>query len=978
MPKSDTADSRSAVVVQALHTVGYEENHFEHDWPILNRAGLASGQTSSTPLTLDLVAFCDDLRHDWNTSAIVCDMQAADAVQSADRGQQECRRLFEATAAPTVLFANHEVADLWIKCWDEPHRVPGIALNRENICRAFQEHRSDVEREALARLRGGQRYLFDRVYHARRDELAHFLHAGLEQAVDKLRREMGDAAKAEKEQFEEFKERLSHVAMALLAARIFEDKNYFSDSEEQSRDAKKLLKLAESKSNGFFRRVIDDDLAKLHKRFGANALNEILQRTLAHLTGPACFSLVTPEMLGDLYERALVANGHGGRKVNLKGIHYTPLSLAKHILRRIPIEELPPSRRYIADFACGSGSFLLAATERLRDAFDANEADAEDTVLEHVQARVIGNDQDPIAILVARMRYLLTHWIENRTSDGVPTPNTLLEENGLNLTPNKLGGISPSVVVGNPPFQKSGHYQMANHFLRKAIELLAPGGFLGMIMPAGFLKMRRQRCPETRRKLLETCELLEVWELPQGAVGLAARQAPCVIIARKTGTIDNWEQGACLFKSGYSAQAEAVNAVREHARSTWTFVADSLPGREGVPWLNDTTYLNKYRLIASPLDEIWRRVDLTRTLGQICVGQSGTGIDLGKKGVYSPTKESQEFEAYLQNQDRLRPYFVLRQDWFDDPNTRGRFIQPTAGHRIKRPLWELFRSPKVIVRCDINRNARIQVVAAFDSTKVFPEHHFRCFSVGVPSALTDWARNIVQSASKQDVLFWLTAIINSPIGHAWIAMSSPPRGMHEDVLHSLPIPDRFDERIAGLVAATKDAERPGSLFDPPLWSMWSDRLTRSADVEYQALVGQIHFLLFKSYGLSQRDFKTVNKYLEGMTNPWVTGSADAHIPRYAERRISGTVVSITIPAQKIVLDLPRYSRKTGPIEIVLPNDIPGWALRDGVGFTCLAPRDLRDPGELRTNPWLLRDFRPVPYSYLSASELDQLVATTQT
>lgn len=79
---------------------------------------------------------------------------------------------------------------------------------------------------------------------------------------------------------------MSHVAMALLAARIFEDKDFFGQSQGQSTNAKRLLKFAESKSNGFFRRVLENDVVRLNDKLGAPAFDEILRQTLSHLTGP--------------------------------------------------------------------------------------------------------------------------------------------------------------------------------------------------------------------------------------------------------------------------------------------------------------------------------------------------------------------------------------------------------------------------------------------------------------------------------------------------------------------------------------------------------------------------------------------------------------------------------------------------------------------------------------------------------------------
>jgi hypothetical protein len=962
---SNANGSHRAVFVEALRTVDYGDEHIEFDWPYLDHDALANGRIPDAPPRLDLVTFHNERRHDWSTSAVVCDFRSPEAVGNAEVGSQRSRNLFEATAAPTVVLANHRVADLWIRCWGTPHQIEGIGLDRANLCRAFSDYRDEIERQALARFRGGQQYLFDRVYDARREQLAAFLHVGLDQAARKLHRQFTKEGKQDREQAEE---RLSHVAMALLAARIFEDKDFFGRNRQQSRDARRLLAQAESETNGFFKHVIAHDLAALDGRIGRDVVDEMLPVLMAHLTGPACFSLITPEMLGDLYERALVANGRRGGKVNLKGIHYTPLSLANHILRRIPIEELPPSRRFVADLACGSGSFLLAATARLREAFDANECDAEDTVFEHLRNRVLGNDLDDIALQVTRMRYLLTHWIENRTPHNVPTPR-LLDRDGLDLSISDFGRTAPTLVVGNPPFHPSGGDQMANRFLRKAIELVAPDGFLGMIMPAGFLKMRKYHCPETRRQLLQHFEMLEVWELPQGSVGLASRHAPCVVIARRRDTPTSPAHPPVLFKVGHSAQAEAQKAQREQLRSTWTFLASGRSSEGGARWLQDPMS----RIFASSIDSVWRKIDLSRTVGELCI--VGAGISATNKEARFSAIPQEGYVPYLQHQERLLPFFLTRRDWSEDEKSRGPYVDPNTGLWPKPKLWPLYRGLKVVLRASTNRNARLQTVAAFDCGGVFPDDHFRCLAVLEPrNCPHDWMRQFVQTDTKLSLHLWLTAVFNSPIGHAWIAMTSAPRGLQEEVIRSLPVPQAYDADVAKLVEQTKTVDRPDNIEDPPLWSLWSDRPARDPGPDFQSLAGQINCLLFRSYGLSRDDFELVNKYLEGMTDPWVDGPPDAHIPKHPERRVPGTVVSINVSEQTILLDLQPWSRKAGgPIEAALPKDMPGWALREGMGFTCLAPKSLKDASELRNNPWLLRDFRPLPYSYLEDDELGELV-----
>jgi hypothetical protein len=88
------------------------------------------------------------------------------------------------------------------------------------------------------------------------------------------------------------------------------------------------------------------------------------------------------------------------------------------------------------------------------------------------------------------------------------------------------------------------------------------------------------------------------------------------------------------------------------------------------------------------------------------------------------------------------------------------------------------------------------------------------------------------------------------------------------------------------------------------------------------------------------------------------------------------VVSVDVQNQAVSLDLPRYSRDAGgPLVLPLPREMPGWALREGADFTCTVPTACRDAEELRENPWLLRDFRLVPYSYLDEEQLAELVSS---
>src|SRR5262249_31339183 len=153
-----------------------------------------------------------------------------------------------------VIFGGHDTVDLWLRCeTSAPKRIAGIGFDASGLRKAFDDNRDSLERESLSRLRGGQRYLFDRVYDARRDQLAAFMHVGLEQAIRSFRKALGSSiSQAERSPLESS---LAHVAMALLAARIMEDKDFFGEQAGPSSNARKLIERAEAASNGFFRHV---------------------------------------------------------------------------------------------------------------------------------------------------------------------------------------------------------------------------------------------------------------------------------------------------------------------------------------------------------------------------------------------------------------------------------------------------------------------------------------------------------------------------------------------------------------------------------------------------------------------------------------------------------------------------------------------------------------------------------------------------
>ena len=90
------------------------------------------------------------------------------------------------------------------------------------------------------------------------------------------------------------------------------------------------------------------------------------------------------------------------------GEYYTPDWLAEHVLNEVGYEGDPDKR--LLDPACGSGTFLVMAINRIRRWYDLNRETCpydEGGLLQRIQKNVVGFDLNPLAVMAARTNYLL-------------------------------------------------------------------------------------------------------------------------------------------------------------------------------------------------------------------------------------------------------------------------------------------------------------------------------------------------------------------------------------------------------------------------------------------------------------------------------------------------------------------------------------------------------------------------------------------
>ncbi len=232
------------------------------------------------------------------------------------------------------------------------------------------------------------------------------------------------------------------------------------------------------------------------------------------------------DLLGLAHEALLAPADRKGR-----GAHYTPPAIAD----RLVALTLPPTVDRVLDPACGGGAFLLAAGRALVGR-GLSPADA--------VSRLRGVDVDPLAVEVARAATAL--WSGGTAASVVegdflvPAPASAVLAAGSGA---RAGGFD--AVVGNPPFgsplrtstQRSGpspgaYTDTAGLFLLRALEVLGPGGRVGLIQPQSVLTSRD--AAGVRSAMREQVALRALWVAEKKV--FAASTHVVAVVAEKGGS----------------------------------------------------------------------------------------------------------------------------------------------------------------------------------------------------------------------------------------------------------------------------------------------------------------------------------------------------------------------------------------------------------------------------------------------------------
>ncbi|UUO14653.1 N-6 DNA methylase [Dolichospermum heterosporum] len=719
------------------------------------------------------------------------------------------------------------------------------------------------------------------------------------------------------------------VAIAFLAARILEDKGFFgTDSRIPTDDPRLLLNLTVPHANGFFKKALEESIPYLSDR--------ILQRLAANLGSRVSFALVDHRDVGLLYERAikeLPSYIEGEQWTDLQR-HYTPIAIAEKMLELLPLERLRPEERIIFDPAAGSGSLLLAATSRLAGMID---------IPENLEARksylanhVVGNDLDQYADLVTQLRYTLAK--ESLGQDiPFPFPNNFTHENYELLNKDNLY-MKPRVIVANPPFEKDGNIERAAEFVKIALSWLDKGSQFAFILPQSFLIGSMYGIPNVRKLFTEKCQIFDVWQCPEGTVGINANQDICVVL----GSVGKPKIKIPTIARAIFTRAK-INDTRENGflGSTWISQLDS--NYESESWKSVTAPSITINVPTIPLGSLFFVFN---------------GVKPGNLGkIYPPLNKCPE---------GIKCKLYWRLTWHDknrlwaDPESVDkdqRYLrygrQYLNGSRIENePLLDL---PKVLVGSDVNRGTSNPLAAHLDTIGLCPNNHIFCIFPIKEAGKHDKKYDLCQeweeweeweALSYEEQKLWLLGILASKIAGELSLKGRSSRGITRDLLYQLPLPFSIDYRIIEITRQIIERDQQHLEIPKP------DELRIKLNEIVEESYGNPHWIEIKRTG----EPPELELWKSEQTKPTFT--------------VRGQVLEVSQDNSQIHLYLSGLLDDNRENWLPVLPEMPGWAL-DGTVFKAELSQDVETFEELAQRPWAIRQFRHTPRPYLTDDELKE-------
>lgn len=238
------------------------------------------------------------------------------------------------------------------------------------------------------------------------------------------------------------------------------------------------------------------------------------------------------------------------------GVFFTPSFLVNYIVqqtveRLLDTPSVVPILPRVADISCGSGAFLTRVAEQVAARFAKEDGRQQHTNGMHqILTRLMGVDIDRRAVTLARVNL----WILATTREParpLPELSTAIFDDDA-LTSAKLDSLKETfdVVVGNPPFRPAnelnyemqillrrryasahGRFNQAYVFIERALQLVKPGGYIGLVVPNRIFGNSDARF--IREIITQQCTIEQVVDFDDVPVFSEGDSYVCALILKK-------------------------------------------------------------------------------------------------------------------------------------------------------------------------------------------------------------------------------------------------------------------------------------------------------------------------------------------------------------------------------------------------------------------------------------------------------------
>ena len=469
----------------------------------------------------------------------------------------------------------------------------------------------------------------------------------------------------------------------------------------------------------------------------------------------------------------------------------------------------------VLDPACGSGNFLVGAAQRLAASGKHMQLSQEEQAL-LVQRNIWGFDPDPVSCFLAEMQ--MYSMMNNVGAQFIAPSNDIHNAGGRNSLCPYMTYMHPQIhqadsltlpwepcvdlFLANPPYLAAKNNDLSGYrsaqqrgqadsyllFLALALQVVRPGGWIGLVLPDPVLA--RLNAARERAQLLKQVTLHHLWHLSGvfaaevGAVVLIAQHTPPTSTHQVSWIRARWQTSPLTHGQHVAQQL----FLRQPASELRYLLSNDLVLDRLRATLDDAPEGERRFAPLSEFLSIARGEELGRESQFITShsphGKGGSGVDVGLGPLRSPWGDSHTGISEASHPTRypvlrggvdIRPYSMPTGSWWIDREA------------VTKPL-QRYLSPKLLV---VKSTDRLQ--ATLDTRGHVVLQTLYLLHVRDNCEIPRDAINHVHQQEEVDLLYFFLALLNSRLLHEYVyvlhtAYKWVQPQIEQRVLANLPIP----------------------------------------------------------------------------------------------------------------------------------------------------------------------------------------------